>query len=235
MSNWRGTTYWNTMKNDTRQGEKKFTLSWKYRRRSRGSCDMGLCSVPTPFCSCTHFCPYGWCWRCGLCSPGRFQNVSGKFSRSVIDNALFFLSSLGDRKNKRILTPAEICDLLKAVILLVCSTIMVYVDTNMLYHLIKSQSVIKLYIFYNMLEIGDRLFSAFGQDTIDALFWTATEPRGRKREHLGTIPHLLFAIVYVSILYSEKKKIPLQTVYKITQVYDKGFAWKSFLLFFISL
>lgn len=112
----------------------------------------------------------------------------------------FLYFSLGDRKNKRILTPAEICDLLKAVILLVCSTIMVYVDTNMLYHLIKSQSVIKLYIFYNMLEIGDRLFSAFGQDTIDALFWTATEPRGRKREHLGTVPHLLFAIVYVSIL-----------------------------------
>ncbi|KAJ8920409.1 hypothetical protein NQ315_005275 [Exocentrus adspersus] len=108
---------------------------------------------------------------------------------------------LGDRKNNRVLTPAEICDLLKAFILVICSTIIVYVDTSMLYHLIKSQSVIKLYIFYNMLEIGDRLFSAFGQDTIDALFWTATEPRGRKREHLGTIPHLLFAVVYV-ILHS---------------------------------
>jgi len=49
------------------------------------------------------------------------------------------------------------------------------VDTSMMYHLVKSQSVIKLYIFYNMLEVGDRLFSAFGQDTIDALLWTATE------------------------------------------------------------
>lgn len=110
-----------------------------------------------------------------------------------------FFSIIG-KNNKRILTPAEICDLLKAVILLICSVSLIYVDTNMLYHLIKSQSVIKLYIFYNMLEIGDRLFSAFGQDAIDALFWTATEPRGRKREHLGTLPHLLFAIVYVSIL-----------------------------------
>lgn len=52
-----------------------------------------------------------------------------------------------------------------------------------------------------MLEVGDRLFSAFGQDTIDALFWTATEPRDRKREHLGVIPHLLFAMTYVCILY----------------------------------
>lgn len=74
-----------------------------------------------------------------------------------------------------------------------------------MYHLIKSQSVIKLYIFYNMLEVGDRLFSAFGQDTIDALFWTATEPRGRKREHLGVIPHLLVAIVYVCILFISTK------------------------------
>ncbi|VEN40772.1 unnamed protein product [Callosobruchus maculatus] len=107
----------------------------------------------------------------------------------------------GDRKNKRILTPAEICDLLKAIILLICTIAMFYVDTNMLYHLIKSQSVIKLYIFFNMLEIGDRLFSSFGQDAIDALLWTATEPRDRKREHLGTIPHLIFAIIYV-ILHS---------------------------------
>lgn len=53
-----------------------------------------------------------------------------------------------------------------------------------------------------MLEVGDRLFSAFGQDTIDALFWTATEPRDRKREHLGVIPHLLFAMTYVCILYN---------------------------------
>lgn len=101
------------------------------------------------------------------------------------------------RKSKTILTPAEICDLLKSSIIIACSAMMLQVDTNMMYHLIKSQSVIKLYIFYNMLEVGDRLFSAFGQDTIDALFWTATEPRDRRREHLGLIPHILFAVAYV--------------------------------------
>ena len=40
-------------------------------------------------------------------------------------------------------------------------------------------------------------FSAFGQDTIDALFWTATEPRGKKRDHIGVIPHVLLAVGYV--------------------------------------
>ncbi|XP_055541487.1 protein TAPT1 homolog [Wyeomyia smithii] len=103
------------------------------------------------------------------------------------------------RPSQRLLAPAEICDLLKGTIWVICSWAMFYVDTNMLYHLIKSQSIIKLYIFYNMLEVGDRLLSAFGQDTIDALFWTATEPKDSKKQHLGTIPHFLFAIIYVTI------------------------------------
>jgi len=100
----------------------------------------------------------------------------------------------------RLLFPAEIIDLLKGFIIGVCVYVMSYIDTSMMYHLIKSQSVIKLYLFYNMLEVGDRLFSALGQDTIDALFWTATEPRPngrRKREHLGVLAHFLLTIVYV--------------------------------------
>ena len=51
-------------------------------------------------------------------------------------------------------------------------------------------------MFYHS-QVGDRLFSAFGQDTIDALFWTATEPKGRKREHIGVLPHFLLTIGYV--------------------------------------
>ena len=48
-----------------------------------------------------------------------------------------------------------------------------------------------------MFQVGDRLFSAFGQDTIDALFWTATEPKNRKRHHIGVIPHFILTITYV--------------------------------------
>jgi len=97
----------------------------------------------------------------------------------------------------RLLRSAEIIDLLKCFIIGSCCYAMSYVDTSMLYHMIKSQSVIKLYLMYNMIEVADRLFSAFGQDTIDALFWTATEPRGKKREHIGVIPHVLLAVAYV--------------------------------------
>ncbi|KAJ9594354.1 hypothetical protein L9F63_014230, partial [Diploptera punctata] len=116
---------------------------------------------------------------------------------AVISRPIMECFGMQKSKSKSILKPAEICDLLKACILIGCSMMMSYIDTSMMYHLVKSQSVIKLYIFYNMLEVGDRLFSAFGQDTIDALFWTATEPRDRRREHLGVIPHLFFAVTYV--------------------------------------
>lgn len=96
-----------------------------------------------------------------------------------------------------LLQPAEICDLLKGFILIFGAFLMNHVDTSILYHVIRSQSVIKLYIFYNMLEVADKLISSFGQDILDTLYWTATETRGKKREHLGVLPHLLLAIVYV--------------------------------------
>ena len=52
---------------------------------------------------------------------------------------------------------------------------------------------------YFYFQVGDRLCSAFGQDTIDALFWTATEPRNRKRENIGVFMHFLFGAGYVFI------------------------------------
>lgn len=121
------------------------------------------------------------------------------------------------------LSTAEACDLLKMAVLISCSMMLLPWDTSMMYHVIKSQSVIKLYIFFNMLEVnniyykifflsyryvifsiekvGDRLFSSFGQDILDALFWTATEPKNSRREHFGVLPHFLIAVFYVRILF----------------------------------
>uniref|UniRef100_A0A6Q2ZJW8 Transmembrane anterior posterior transformation 1a n=1 Tax=Esox lucius TaxID=8010 RepID=A0A6Q2ZJW8_ESOLU len=97
----------------------------------------------------------------------------------------------------RLLQPAQVCDILKGLIMVLCYSMMHYVDYSMMYHLIRAQSVIKLYIIYNMLEVADRLFSSFGQDILDALYWTATEPKERKRDSLGVIPHFIMAVLYV--------------------------------------
>ncbi|XP_004707820.2 transmembrane anterior posterior transformation protein 1 homolog [Echinops telfairi] len=109
---------------------------------------------------------------------------------------LFTLPCYGLR-DRRLLQPAQVCDIFKGVILVICYFMMHYVDYSMMYHLIRGQSVIKLYIIYNMLEVADRLFSSFGQDILDALYWTATEPKERKRAHIGVIPHFFMAVLYV--------------------------------------
>ena len=43
--------------------------------------------------------------------------------------------------------------MLKGFIMVLCYCMMSYVDYSMMYHLIRGQSVIKLYIIYNMLEV----------------------------------------------------------------------------------
>ena len=52
-----------------------------------------------------------------------------------------------------LLDPAEICDLLKGIVLIVCCVVMHYIDVSMMYHIIRGQTVIKLYIFFNMLDV----------------------------------------------------------------------------------
>ncbi|BFZ01089.1 hypothetical protein BsWGS_04128 [Bradybaena similaris] len=102
--------------------------------------------------------------------------------------------------NRRVLDGAQVCDLLKGVILVVsCVIIDNVVDMSMIYHMVRKQSIFKFYVFYNMLDVMDKLISGFGQDVLDSLYWTAVEPHGRKREHFGTLFHLIFAIVYVVI------------------------------------
>ena len=61
----------------------------------------------------------------------------------------------------RLLLPAEIIDLLKGFVIGICVYVMSYIDTSMMYHLIKSQSVIKLYLFYNMLEASVKKSTIF--------------------------------------------------------------------------
>ena len=79
---------------------------------------------------------------------------------------LTLLGIVSTGRQGRLLHPAEIIDVLKYLIIGTCCYAMSYVDTSMLYHMIKSQSVIKLYLMYNMIEVADRLFSAFGKSCL---------------------------------------------------------------------
>uniref|UniRef100_A0A5S6R3U6 Eukaryotic membrane protein n=1 Tax=Trichuris muris TaxID=70415 RepID=A0A5S6R3U6_TRIMR len=97
---------------------------------------------------------------------------------------------------------SEWCDLLKVFILATSILLMNFIDTSVLYHIVRGQAIIKLYIFFNMLEVADKLFSSFGQDILDALVWTATETQPSqpcRRKYYRLSVHLVVAILYVTL------------------------------------
>ena len=49
-------------------------------------------------------------------------------------------------------------------------------------------------------QIFDRLLASIGQDTLDSLFWLATEEKRRITERVHTVFYFLAAVVYVCIL-----------------------------------
>ncbi|EKM54325.1 uncharacterized protein PHACADRAFT_162698 [Phanerochaete carnosa HHB-10118-sp] len=100
------------------------------------------------------------------------------------------------------LPPSQKADILRA-LLLVASIIILapLTDASMIYHSIRGQDTIKLYVIFNALEIADRLCGSIGQDIIDCLFSRSTLQviSHRKRptsETLKPFFYFVLALVY---------------------------------------
>jgi len=102
-------------------------------------------------------------------------------------------------RNKACMDTALTCDILKGLLFGISLYLMSYIDTSKIYHIVRAQNLIKLYIIYNMLEVGDRLFSSVGQDILDALFYTVTESKTKGREFWRLIPHSILAVFYITV------------------------------------
>lgn len=61
-------------------------------------------------------------------------------------------------------------DIFKGIVLLVVLYLLTQLDTSKIYHGIRGQSAVKLYVMFNVLEIADKLCSALGLDILDCLF-----------------------------------------------------------------
>ncbi|KAJ6586900.1 eukaryotic membrane protein family-domain-containing protein [Mycena vulgaris] len=73
------------------------------------------------------------------------------------------------------LPPSQKADILRT-LLLVASILILnpLTDASKIYHSIRGQDTIKLYVIFNALEIGDRLCASIGQDILDCLFSRST-------------------------------------------------------------
>ncbi|CAL8074661.1 unnamed protein product [Calicophoron daubneyi] len=84
----------------------------------------------------------------------------------------------GDSPDTPLLYSHEIRDFVRLSLLSICTVTLAKFDTSVIYHEIRTQSVMKIYIFFNLLEVADRLLSAVCQDALDDLLHTVSK---RKR------------------------------------------------------
>ncbi|KAF2642829.1 DUF747-domain-containing protein [Massarina eburnea CBS 473.64] len=82
------------------------------------------------------------------------------------------------------LLPSHKADILKGLLVISSCAVLMRFDASRMYHGIRGQSAIKLYVIYNVLEVCDRLLSALGQDVLECLFSRETldrNPDGRSK------------------------------------------------------
>ncbi|KAL3437286.1 eukaryotic membrane protein family-domain-containing protein [Aspergillus tetrazonus] len=105
------------------------------------------------------------------------------------------------RSTPSALLPDDKADILKGLLMAMTCTVLMYFDASRMYHWIRGQAAIKLYVIYNVLEVSDRLFAAIGQDVLECLFSREAlerRPDGRSKI-LRPFGLFLLALVYTVI------------------------------------
>jgi hypothetical protein len=100
-----------------------------------------------------------------------------------------------------LLLPNHKADILKGLLVVSSCFVLMRFDASRMYHGIRGQSAIKLYVIYNLLEVCDRLLSALGQDILECLFSRETldrSPDGRSKV-IRPFWMFLLALVYTVV------------------------------------
>ncbi|KAL2264337.1 hypothetical protein VTK26DRAFT_6580 [Humicola hyalothermophila] len=95
------------------------------------------------------------------------------------------------------LTSFHKADLLQGAVIVCSSIALMNLDASRMYHFIRAQSAIKLYAIYNLLEVGDRLLSALGQDVFECLFSAETLSRNSSGRSKVMLPLGMFVLALV--------------------------------------
>ena len=101
------------------------------------------------------------------------------------------------KSNPSNLTHYNKADLLQGAVVIVSSIALMSLDASRMYHSIRAQSAIKLYTIYNLLEVGDRLLSALGQDIFECLFSNETLSRDSLGRSKVLLPLGIFCLALV--------------------------------------
>jgi hypothetical protein len=102
-------------------------------------------------------------------------------------------SSVGKRKFD--VHRTHIYDFMRGCIALVGCYALSLVNMSRVYHYIRMQNIIKLYVLTAMMEVFDNLLTSFGIDVFDSLLWKINSPVIKK----STILSFIITVVYVTV------------------------------------
>lgn len=109
------------------------------------------------------------------------------------------------------LTAYDKADLLQGLVIICSSVFLMNLDASRMYHFIRAQSAMKLYVIYNVLEVSDRLLSAAGQDIMECLFSSETLSRNSSGRSKVLLPFFMFLL---SLAYNTLHAVSL--FYQVT-------------------
>lgn len=87
------------------------------------------------------------------------------------------------------------------VIFAVCEYCLNPLSVGKMYHWIRGQAMLKLYVLMAMVEVFDRLMCSLGQDALDSLYWNTTRRPTHPRMLISTIVVLVYAMIHSFILF----------------------------------
>ncbi|ODQ67771.1 DUF747-domain-containing protein [Nadsonia fulvescens var. elongata DSM 6958] len=93
-------------------------------------------------------------------------------------------------------------DIMKGIILAFTILLLSKLDTSRIYHNIRGQAAMKLYVTFSILEVSDKLCSALGQDIIECLFspqsldGSSSKRRNVLRRYSRLLIFLVLGVVY---------------------------------------
>ncbi|KAJ5168648.1 uncharacterized protein N7482_004242 [Penicillium canariense] len=107
------------------------------------------------------------------------------------------------------LLPNDKADILTGLLMVATCWALMYIDASRMYHWIRGQAAIKLYVIYNVLEVLDRLLAAIGQDVLECLFSREAlerRPDGRSKilRPFGLfLAALVYTVAHATSLFSQ--------------------------------
>ncbi|XP_072972237.1 protein POLLEN DEFECTIVE IN GUIDANCE 1-like [Typha angustifolia] len=115
-------------------------------------------------------------WRCErLIVAGFFVCLDSFLSLLTIMPARILMAAWKVLTTRQFLRPNadELSDYGCFIVLILGVASLQMIDVSLIYHVIRGQGTIKLYVVYNVLEIFDKLCQSFGEDVLQVLFNSA--------------------------------------------------------------